>query len=109
MIPDQAGDTALEAESDHLLRIVSGKDHRTIGEMFRDSKRARRRVSKLDGKQGANELPQLLDHAGRSQGKRNKLPWNVWARSVSLLSPFLKDSQRLRTKGRRLDGKAENH
>lgn len=41
MIPDLAGDTALDAESGQLLRTVSGKDRRTVDEMSRGSKRAR--------------------------------------------------------------------
>ena len=40
LIPDLIVGTALDAEG-QLLRIVSGKDHRTVDEMFRDSKRAR--------------------------------------------------------------------
>ena len=41
LLPDPVGSTALGVEPDQLLRIVSGKDHRIVNEMFRGSKRAR--------------------------------------------------------------------
>lgn len=41
MIPDLVDDNALDAESGQLLRIVSGKDRRTVDEMFQGSRRAR--------------------------------------------------------------------
>lgn len=41
VILDLVGDTALDAGSDQLLRMVSGRDRRTVDELFRGSKRAR--------------------------------------------------------------------
>lgn len=55
VILDLVADTALDAESGQLLRIVSGKDLRTVDEMFRDSKRARE-TGQYWWYQGANEV-----------------------------------------------------
>ena len=74
---DLVGGIAFDAGQ--LLRIVSGKDHRTVDEMSRGSKRARE-TSQYWWYQGAGELPQLLDPVGRGQDKKNKLPWNAVAR-----------------------------
>lgn len=90
-IPDLIVGTALDAEG-QLLRIVSGKDHRTVDEMFRDSKRARE-TSQYWLYQGANELPRLLDRVGRSQDKKNKLPWNVVARRLFLVQRLLPNEE----------------
>ena len=75
MIPDLAGNSGLDAESDPLPRIASGKGRRTEDERFRSSKGAREMSQDKEMKAGTC-IP-LLDPAGRSQDKKNKLPWNV--------------------------------
>lgn len=77
MIRDLAVDTALDAESGQFLRIVRGKDRRTGDEMTRDSKRAQGGQVSISGDKERRFLPRLLDPAGQSQDRRNKLPWNV--------------------------------
>ena len=83
MILDLAGDTVIDAGFGQL-RTVSGKDRRTIDEMSQGSKRARE-TSQYCWYQGANKVPRLLGPAGRSQDRKNKLPWNVVVKVVNVV------------------------